>query len=254
MPHRSFFCSAIAVALFSLAAGAAAADEADTADQADEVGVGAPRDTAPPPETGPPTWYAQALARGDAGLNVTHFWSKGPLLRAETVISGHKIVTIVNGEWYYAFDGLLKRGMAIRRQAAAIARDAPGRRPFGNEYEILLEQGAEKVGEEVLLGRPSGIFRVTDRGGRRELWVTLDEARLPLRVEIFERSTGMKRYTDYINWRSALYIPDAFFEADSSVEFERLDFDEYVRRSVETGPVGPVPVLYSDLLRVKRDE
>ena len=29
-----------------------------------------------------PTWYAQALARGAAGLNVTHFWSKGPMLRA----------------------------------------------------------------------------------------------------------------------------------------------------------------------------
>ena len=23
------------------------------------------------------TWYAQALARGAAGLNVTHFWSRG---------------------------------------------------------------------------------------------------------------------------------------------------------------------------------
>ena len=34
------------------------------------------------------TWYAQALARGSAGVNVTHFWSKGPKLRAETVIAG----------------------------------------------------------------------------------------------------------------------------------------------------------------------
>jgi hypothetical protein len=251
MPHRPFFRSAFAIALFSLAAGAAAADAADRSDQAV---AGAPSDAPDARQTGPPTWYAQALARGDAGLNVTHFWSKGPLLRAETVISGHKIVTIVNGEWYYAFDALLNQGMAIRREAAAIARDAPERRPFGNEYEILLEQGAEKVGEEVLLGRPSGIFRVTDHGGRRELWVTLDEARLPLRVEIFERSTGRKRYTDYINWRSALYIPDAFFEPAPGVDLERMDFDAYVQRSIQTGPVGPVPVLYSDLLRVKRDE
>ena len=67
---------------------------------------------------GPPTWYAQALARGAAGLNVTHFWSKGPWLRAETVVAGHKVVNIVKGDWYYAYDGLTGRGMrsaAIRR-------------------------------------------------------------------------------------------------------------------------------------------
>jgi hypothetical protein len=236
------FRALAAFAAAGLALAAAAGDESR------------PDAGAPEQRSGPPTWYAQALARGDAGLNVTHFWSKGPLLRAETVVSGHKIVTIVNGEWYYAFDGLLERGMAIRRDDSAIARDAPGRRPFGNEYEILIEQGAEKVGEDTLLGRPSGIFRVTDEHGRRELWVTLDDARLPLRIEIFERSTGRKRYTDYINWRSSLFIPDAFFEPAPGVELERIDFEEYVRRSVETGPVGPVPVLYSNLLHVKRDE
>ena len=201
-----------------------------------------------------PTWYAQVLARGDAGLNVTQFWSKGPMLRAETVVSGHKIVTIVSGEWYYAFDGLLKEGMAIRRDPAAVARDAPERRPFGNEYRILIEQGAEKIREEELLGRRAGVFRVTDRHGKRELWVTLDEDRLPLRMEIFDRKTGSRRYTDYINWRSFLFIPDTFFEPDPGVDFERIDFEEYARRSASTGPVGSVPVLYSDLLHVKRSE
>ena len=43
------------------------------------------------------TWYAQALAHSEIGLNVTHFWSKGPLLRAETVVVGRRVVTIVNG-------------------------------------------------------------------------------------------------------------------------------------------------------------
>jgi len=240
IPSLSFSLAVFALGWVALAA--AAGDEPSPDAAASERSAG------------PPTWYAQALARGDAGLNVTHFWSKGPLLRAETVVSGHKIITIVSGEWYYAFDGLLKRGMAIRRDATAVARDAPGRRPFGNEYEILIEQGAEKVGEEVLLGRPSGIFRITDQHGRRELWVTLDDAHLPLRIEIFERSTGRKRYTDYINWRSSLFIPDAFFEPAPGIELERIDFEEYVRRSVETGPVGPVPVLYSNLLHVKREE
>ncbi len=201
-----------------------------------------------------PTWYAQVLARGDAGLNVTQFWSKGAMLRAETVVSGHKIVTIVSGEWYYAFDGLLKQGVAIRRDPAAVARDAPERRPFGNEYRTLIEQGAEKIREEDLLGRRAGVFRVTDRHGMRELWVTLDEDHLPLRMEIFDRNSGSRRYTDYVNWRSFLFIPDNFFEPDPGVDFERFEFEEYVRRSAMTGPVGPVPVLYSDLLHVKRSE
>jgi hypothetical protein len=201
-----------------------------------------------------PTWYAQVLARGDAGLNVTQFWSKGARLRAETVVSGHKIITIVSGEWYYAYDGLLKQGVAIRRDPAAVARDDSDRRPFGNEYQTLLEQGAEKIREEDLLGRRAGVFRVTDRHGKRELWVTLDKDRLPLRMEIFDRTSGSRRYMDYINWRSFLFIPDTFFEPDPGVEFERLDFEEYARRTAKTGPVGPVPVLYADLLHVKKSE
>ena len=201
-----------------------------------------------------PTWYAQVLARGDAGLNVTHYWSKGPMLRAETVMSGHKIVTIVKGEWYYAFDGLSGRGLAIRRDAGAVARDAPERRPFGNEYEILLAQGAEKVGEEMLWGRPTEIFRITDHLGRRELWVTADDKKLPMRVEIFDRKSGQKGYTEYVVWDAALAIPGAFFDPDPSVEFERLEFEEYLRRSAESGSVGPVPVLYSGLLHARESE
>ena len=69
-----------------------------------------------------PTWYSQAVGGGDSGLSVTHYWSKGPALRAETVMSGHRIVTIVKGAWYYAFDELSGRGLAIRRDADAVAR------------------------------------------------------------------------------------------------------------------------------------
>src|SRR4029450_3514507 len=68
----------------------------------------------PKKPSGPPTWYAQALARGDAGLNVTHLWSKGASLRAETVVAGHKIVTIVHGDRYYAYDGLTGEGVPNR--------------------------------------------------------------------------------------------------------------------------------------------
>ena len=48
-------------------------------------------------EPGPETWYAQVLGRSDTELNVTHFWSKGPKLRSETVLGGRKIVTVVSG-------------------------------------------------------------------------------------------------------------------------------------------------------------
>jgi hypothetical protein len=201
-----------------------------------------------------PTWYAQALARGDAGLNVTHYWSKGPMLRAETVMSGHRIVTIVKGEWYYAFDGLSGRGLAIRRDAGAVARDAPERRPFGHELQILLAQGAEKVGEEMLWGRRAEIFRITDRQGRRELWVTSDDKKLPMRVEIFDRKSGQTGSTEYVVWDASLAIPDAFFDPDPSVEFERLEFEEYLQRSAESGSLGPVPVFHSDLLHARKSE
>jgi hypothetical protein len=204
----------------------------------------------PPAQRGAdlPTWYAQALARGELGLNVTHFWSKGAMLRAETVIAGHAVVTIVKGPWYYAIDELTGRGLAIRRDAGAVARDAPERRPFGNEYEILLAQGAEKVGEEMLWGRSTEVYRITDRQGRREAWVTSDDAKLPLRVEIFDRQSGKQGSTEYVIWNGSLDIPDAFFEPAPDIAFERMEFEEYVRRSAESGSAGPVPVLYASLL------
>ena len=196
--------------VLSLAAASAAGEEAR-----------APAEQA----AGLPTWYAQALGRGNAGLNVTHYWSKGPVLRAETVMSGHRIVTIVKGEWYYAFDELSGRGLAIRRDAGAVARDAPERRPFGNELQVLLDQGAEKVGEEMLWGRLAEIFRITDERGRRELWVTSDDKKLPMRVEIFDRRSGQTGHTEYVVWDASLEIPEAFFEPDPSVELERLEFE-----------------------------
>jgi len=202
----------------------------------------------------PYTWYAQAMARGEAGLNVTHFWSKGPLLRAETVVGGHKVVTIVNGEWYYAYDGLTGRGLAIRRDPAARANDSPTRRPFGNEYDSLVRQGAELVREEDLLGRKTGVYRVTDQLGRRELWVTMDEEHLPLRIEIYDRRTSLRRYTDYLNWQTRLAIPDTFFQPDASAQLERMEIEEYLTRTATEGPTGPVPVLYANLLTVRNKE
>jgi outer membrane lipoprotein-sorting protein len=203
--------------------------------------------------SGPATWYAQALTRGTAGLNVTHLWSKGASLRAETVVAGHKIVTIVRGDRYYAYDGLTGEGLAIRREAAVVAAERADERPFAQEYQVLLRQGAEKVREETLLGRRAGIYRVTDDIGRRELWVTEDNLRIPLRVDLYDRQSGEQRTTDYVNWQSDLEIPDAFFSPDPNAKLADLDYTEYLRRSSAEGSVGPVPVFYTHMLFKQKD-
>lgn len=199
----------------------------------------------------PRTWYARALARSESELNVSYFWSKGPKLRAETVISAFKIVTIVNGDTYYAYDAVGGRGVAIRRAPEAIAADASGERPFGRELDKLLRQGAEKVGEQTIMGRPCDLYRVTDLAGKRELCVTQDTMRLPVRVEVFSRATGRKTYTDFVDWISGLMISDAFFEPDDSVELKHYTLEEYLLRTARDGPVSPVPVLFADLLHGK---
>jgi hypothetical protein len=73
-------------------------------------------------------------------------------------------------------------------------------------------------------------------------------------VEIYDRRTTRRRYTDYLNWQSQLRIPSSFFEPDPAATLETLEFTDYLRRTVEEGPVGPVPVLYGNLLHVRRDE
>jgi len=196
--------------------------------------------------TSAPTWYALALAHSEIGLNVAYFWSKGAKMRAETVVAGHKIVSIVNGDTYTAYDATTRAGVAIGRAPEAIAKDAPGRRPFGREVEVIVGQGGEKVGEEVIGGRPCERYRVTDGAGRREVWVTKDELRLPVRLEIYTRLSGKTIYTDFVNWAAELDLDDGFFEPEPELRLERLSFQEFADRGFT--PVGPVPILYMDLL------
>jgi hypothetical protein len=240
----------LAIATAVLAEEGAEAPAAAPPAQEEKVAPGEQK----PASNGVPTWYAQALARGAGGLNVTHFWSKGPWLRAETVVAGHKVVNIVKGPWYYAYDGLTKQGLAIRRDPQAEAKDSPTRRPFGREYEILIGQGAEQVSQHEALGRQVGVYRITDMRGKREVWVTLDEQKLPLRLEIYDRQASSRRFTDYVNWQSHMAIPDAFFEPDPDVKLERLELEQYIKRTLSEGPVGAVPVLYADLLHAKHEQ
>jgi hypothetical protein len=188
------------------------------------------------------------LSHSDTGLNVTYFWSKGARLRAETVIAGRRVTTIVSGNTYYAYDAVGQNGIAVTRSPKAIAADARGERPFGREFENLVALGAERIREEKVMGRDCEVFRLTDQWGRRELWVTKDKLRLPVRVIVYRRDTQKTTTTDFVNWLTGLSIADGFFQAESSIALERLDFDTYARRSATGEPIGPVPVLYTDLL------
>jgi len=203
-------------------------------------------DRAPSPGTS--TWFSQVLSHSDTGLNVTYFWSKGARLRAETVVAGRRVTTIVSGNTYYAYDAVAQNGIAVTRSPKAIAIDARGERPFGREFENLVSQGAERVRDEDVMGRACEVFRLTDDLGRRELWVTKDKLRLPVRVVVFRRDAQKTTTTDFVNWLTGLSIADGFFEPESSIALQRLDFETYVKRSSTGEPIGPVPVLYTDLL------
>jgi len=194
------------------------------------------------------TWYAQALAYSDRGINVTHFWSKGPWLRADTVIAGHRVATLVRGDTYYAYDLTTRRGLAIQRSDRAIAQDAERVRPFGNEAQALERLGGEKIGTDQLGGREVDVVQITDALGKRQVWVSKDAARLPIRLKVFRRGTGKTLHTDFLNWKRGMDISDTFFQPEPDVELVRVGFDEYLDKQKELNPVGPVPVLYTDLL------
>ena len=214
------------------------------------TGDGLAQKPAPPPKPAPgtSTWFVQTLSHSDAGLNVAYFWSKGAKLRTETVIAGRRVTTIVSGNTYYAYDAVAQVGVAVGRSPKAIAQDARGERPFGREFENLVAMGAEPVRDDKVMGRECEVFRLTDAVGRRELCVTKDKHRLPVRVTVYRRDTQSTTTTDFVNWLTGLAIADTFFEAESTVAMERFDLDTYTKRTATGEPVGPVPVLYTDLL------
>jgi outer membrane lipoprotein-sorting protein len=203
-------------------------------------------------EPAPNSWYAERITHGDTGVAVENYWSKGRKLHAEIVISGASLVTYVSGEFYSIVDVTNQRGVRIRRSPEALALDRakPSQRPFGNEADELVSKGAEVVRSDDLGGRPCRVLRLTDELGKREVWVTDDKKKLPLRVDFFARENGVHTTTDYIDWISELPIPDAFFEPDPRIPLETIEYADYLKRVTE-GPVGPAPVLFSPLLHGK---
>ncbi|UCE85353.1 MAG: hypothetical protein JSU66_13530, partial [Deltaproteobacteria bacterium] len=86
---------------------------------------------------------------------------------------------------------------------------------------------------------------------RRQVWATQEDPKLPIRVEIFDRASGHTTRADYLEWTRRLDVPDSFFEPDPRLTLERVSYDDYVERSAREA-VGPVPVLFGDLLHGER--
>ena len=199
----------------------------------------------------PLTWHAETLTTSPRGLHVTQYWSSGGgRLRAETVIAGHRLVTIVNGDRYYAIDATAGQVLAIERSDRAKEESKRRTRLMGIEGFVIQERGGEKVREEPLAGRQCDVYRLTDGTGKREVWI--EQGRpgemLPLRVEFYNRQAGARIRTDYIQWASGVPLPDRFFEPDPRFNQVELDYDEFVARSGDL----PIPVLHANLLHGER--
>jgi hypothetical protein len=197
----------------------------------------------------PRTWHAETLSSGPQGVTVTQYWSKGvDKMRAETVIGGHRLVTLVNGELYYAMDVTAGTAVAIKRSKRALAEDRQRSRPLGLEGFVIKARGGEKVASETLSGRLCDVWRLTDERGRREVWVQHEPAKemLPLRVQIYNRQAGAEIRTDYLQWASGLELAERLFLPDPALTLQRLEYDEYVKRSGAGEAL--VPVLHAHLL------
>ncbi len=96
------------------------------------------------------TWFARMLGRSESQLTVTYFWSKGAKMRAETVVAGQLIVTIVNGDTYYPYSPAGGGGLAVERAPQAIAADAKSGRPSASDQRA--------PGPAGLAPAPAGFF------------------------------------------------------------------------------------------------
>jgi hypothetical protein len=210
-------------------------------------------DEAPPPRA--QSWYAQTRVATSFGVVTTHYWSKGSLFRAETMLAGHPVTTIVNGPRYYIYDSIMGKGAAIERNPAAVAGDPERGRPFGRERDEILAAGGETIQSESLRAAdaPYEIYQLTNENGRRRVLVTISDPPLPFRVETFVRKSGAEGVLEYSGWQRGLEIQDSFFVPPSSVVLENVTYSEYTLRAGK-GPVGPAPVYYRDLLHGTRNE
>jgi outer membrane lipoprotein-sorting protein len=200
----------------------------------------------------PETWHAETLTSSPRGVQATQYWSKGPgRMRAETVVAGHRLVTIVNGDVYYAVNATLGSAVAIKRSERAIAETKKRPRLVGIEGFMIRERGGEKIGSEPISGRMCDVYKQTDSDGRRQVWVQQDgDDLLPLRVEFYNRRAGALIRTDYVQWAAGLELPDRLFEPDPRFSLVELEYEEFVSGKGDTPFM--VPVLHANLLHGER--
>jgi len=197
-------------------------------------------------------WWTQRLTFGEGPAFAENLWAKGRRMRAESVVEGHRLTTLVDEKRYVIIDELGGTGISIARSPRAIAQDAKRKRWFGNEVEDLLRDGAEKVASEVRAGQEVDHYRITrSDGDRDEVWVTQDESRLPLETVFRDRGTGTMNRRVYLRWVESAW-PDSLFEPTRGSKLEEISYEDYVERS-KKGPVGPAPPFYADLLHGVRD-
>ena len=214
------------------------------------LAIAASADAAPAPgndkEKGADTWYAETVQHGDGGLRVMNIWSKGRKLRAETIVGGTVLLTLVNGDTYYNIIPSAGTGVAIQRSPKAIADDQKGGRPFGRDVEKILARGAEKAGSERLMGREVTIYRLNSGSTREEVWATDDAEKLPIKLVYTDREKGQSAET-MLNWSRGMSLADAFFEPDPRIALEKMSYEEFLAR-VKDGKVASFPPLFADLL------
>lgn len=234
--------------------GAAAALDAKNSETAANVETtrALPADS---PKSSETTWYVRSLIGSEFGAIMTHYWSKGSLFRADTVVAGHPITTIVDESRYYIYDSILADGASIERNPASIAEDATRGRPFARELRELLATGAEKVSEGFLEEGSIGyeVYQLTNENGRQRVQVTKTDPPLPIQVETFVRETGATGVLEYAGWQRGFALRDSFFEPPNTIVFEQISYLEYTSRFGKV-PIGPAPVYYRYLLHGSRKQ
>ncbi|HIF91582.1 MAG TPA: DUF2092 domain-containing protein [Myxococcales bacterium] len=197
--------------------------------------------------TSPDAWYVMTVISARSGFRVSHYWSHGVRLRAHTMLGVNPITTIVSGNRYWVYDVLLGEGIEIKRSELTIKQDADRGRPFGNDFERMVQSGGERVGTESVSGIPAEVWRLTNAAGRRTIWVTTGSAPIPLRVENFNRESGESATLSYSNWASSFDISESFFVPSPAISLRKFEYEEFVSESLN-GKVRSDLVLFPELL------
>lgn len=199
----------------------------------------------------PGGWYAMSVIQATGRMTVTHLWSKGDLFRSVSVIRGVPVVTLVNKNIYYTINEMENIALAVERSPGAVAEDASRSRPFANELNTLIEQGGEKIRVQSVAGAMTTVWRVTDDAGQRTVWALAGGPAVPIRVENFDRKSGVTGQVAYVNWLYDIPIPDEFFEPWEGLKIRRMSYPQYLKAR-GLGPVGPAPPLFSELLNGRK--